>query len=346
MKIETSYFGKVKDVDVNLFTISNSEVTVKFTNYGGVITSIETPDHSGSVRNIVLGFDNLEAYLSDEYLNSYPYFGAIIGRVGNRVANSQFKLDGKLIKVSPNRGGFQLHGGFVGFDKVIWDAKPFEKKDRVGVELSYLSVAGEEGYPGNLQVKVVYSLNAANEFLIEYFAETDQATPVNLTQHTYFNLGEEQTIANHDLILNASAYNELNDDSIPTGEILCVENSPYDFRSKKKIGEGLRQLEMGYDKNYILNNLEGDFIKVGELSEETSGRKMEFFTTEIGMQLYSGAYNPVIKVNGKDQFGPYSGVALETQHFPDSVNHKHFPSTILRPGEKYAQKTMFKFSLL
>ncbi|MCK5815453.1 MAG: galactose mutarotase [Flavobacteriaceae bacterium] len=344
MKIETSHFGKVNDTNVNLFTLSNKEVVVKFTNYGGIITSIETLDYNGCVKNIVLGFDTLEEYLSEEYLNSYPYFGAIIGRVGNRIANSQFELDGKVIKVSPNRGTFQLHGGFVGFDKVVWEAKTFETNDRIGVELSYLSVDGEEGYPGNLQVKVVYSLNVENEFLIEYFAETDKATPVNLTQHSYFNLGEEQTIGNHDLIINSSEYNELNEDYIPTGKIVSVNQTPYDFRIKKKIGVGLEQLEMGYDKNYILNNLEGNFIKVGELSEEVSGRKMEFFTTEIGMQLYSGAYNPVIKVDGKDKFGPYSGVALETQHFPDSVNHKHFPNTILRTGEKYVQKTMFKFS--
>lgn len=347
MNLEIAHFGDVKGVPVKLFTLVNkNNVTIKITNYGGLITAIETPDKNGRTKNIVLGFNTLEEYLSDVYLSSYPYFGAIIGRVGNRVGNSQFEIDGELYKVSPNKGKDHLHGGFVGFDKVVWNAKSFQSEEFVGVELSYLSVDGEEGYPGNLEVKVIYSLNKDNDFLIEYFANTDKATPVNLTQHTYFNLGDETTIKNHELVVNSNEYHELSEALIPTGKVIAVEQTPYDFRNKKRIGQDFDLLDGGYDRNYCLNNTNGNFIKVAELSEEKSGRKMKVYTTEIGMQLYTGFYNPSIEINGVEKFGSFSGVALETQHFPDSVNNKHFPSTVLRPKENYYQKTMYKFSML
>lgn len=345
MKIEVGPFGEVNGVA--LFTLKNeNNITIKFTNYGGVITAIETPDKNKTAKNITLGFETLETYLSDAYLNSYPYFGALIGRVGNRVGNSQFVLDGTLYKVSSNMNTDQLHGGFIGFDKVVWKAKPFQSAESVGVELSYVSVDGEEGYPGNLEVKVVYSLNKNNEFLIEYFANTDKATPVNLTQHVYFNLGNERSIENHDLIVNSKEYHELSEALIPTGKVISVEQTPYDFRSKKRIGAGIELLGEGFDRNFCLNNSEGNFIKVAELSENASARKVEVYTTEIGMQLYTGNHNPILEIDGVEKFGHFSGVALETQHFPDAVNNKHFPSTILRPGENYYQKTMYKFSLL
>lgn len=347
MKIEVAHFGEVNGVAVKLFTLKNeNNITVKFTNYGGVITSIETPDKNKTTKNITLGFETLETYLSDAYLNSYPYFGALIGRVGNRVGNSEFMLDGELCKVSANMNKDQLHGGFIGFDRVVWKVKSFQNAESIGVELSYLSVDGEEGYPGNLEVKVIYSLNNDNEFLIEYLANTDKSTPVNLTQHAYFNLGNERSIENHDLIVNSDEYHELSKELIPTGKVISVENTPYDFRNKKRIGAGIEMLGEGFDRNFCLNNSEGNFIKVAELSEKDSARKVEVYTTEIGMQLYTGNHNPIIEIDEVEKFGPFSGVALETQHFPDSVNNKHFPSTILRPGANYYQKTMYKFSAL
>ena len=347
MKIEISNFGVVNGCKVQLFKLSNNNgVVIKLTNYGGIVASIETPDKNKKSKNIVLGFDDLESYLSSNYLKNYPYFGCLIGRVGNRIANSQFELNGKKYSVSKNKGEDHLHGGFVGFDRVIWKAKPFQNKESVGVELQYLSVEGEEGYPGNLYVKVIYSLTNKNEFVIEYFAETDIETPVNLTQHTYFNLGNESTIDNHLLQLSSNEYNELDAEMIPTGQLLPVNNSPYDFRDQKRIGNGFGLLEKGYDVNYSLNNAKGSFIKAGELYDQDSGRLLEVFTTEVGIQLYTGAYIPEIEINGVKKFGSFSGVALETQHFPDSVNHKHFPNTILKPNDNYYQKTIYKFSIL
>ena len=346
MNLITSPFGKVNNKDVQLFTLVNdNNIQVNLTNYGGIITSIQTPDKHNNSKNIVLGFDDLKSYLSEQYLGSYPYFGAIIGRFGNRIKEGKFEMAGKEFKVPVNNGPNHLHGGLEGFDKKIWKANTFEKKDVVGVELSYLSPDGEEGFPGNLNVKVVYSLNNNNEFSIEYRAETDKATPVNLTQHTYFNLGDETTIQNHFLQMDSAEITEMNHVNIPTGKLLSVENSPFDFRNRKQIGQDFDQLEMGYDNNYCLNNDKGKLLKAAELFETSSGRKLEVYTTEVGMQLYTGAHNPMLEINGDNKFGPYSGVALETQHYPDSVNHKIFPSTILRPNNKYLQKTIYKFSV-
>lgn len=346
MKIESSLFGTVNKEDVLLFNLENDHnIQISLSNYGGIITSILTPDKNKKNKNIVLGFDDLEDYLSAEYLGSYPYFGALIGRFGNRIAKGQFEIDGTDYNVPVNNGPNHLHGGLIGFDKVVWKAKPFQTEEKVGVELSYLSVDGEEGFPGNLKVKVVYSLNNKNEFSIIYSAETDKATPVNLTQHTYFNLGNESTIENHLLQLNSTEITEKNENDIPTGKLIKVQKTPFDFRDKKRIGQDINQIEMGYDHNYCLNNEKGNLIKVGELSESSSGRRLEVFTTQVGMQLYTGAWNPKLEVKGMQRFGSYSGVALETQHYPDSVNHKNFPDTILRPNEKYSQQTIYKFSI-
>ena len=345
MRITSGDFGFVNDEMVQLFTLSNKNgVTIKITNYGGLITSIETPDKTGAIKNITLGFDTLEEYLSPDYLNSYPYFGALIGRVGNRTSNGEITIDGKLYNLPKNTGVDHLHGGIIGFDRKIWEASTFQKEKVVGVTLNYLSKDGEEGYPGNLAVKIVYSLTNENEFFVKYYAETDKATPVNLTQHAYFNLGDEATVLNHQLQVSGFEITETSEAHIPTGKMLQVENTPWDFRIKKKIGRDFHLIERGYDNNYSLNNLKGDFIKAAELSEEVSGRTMEVYTTQVGMQLYTGFWNPELEVNGEKKFGPYSGVALETQHYPDAAAQKHFPSTILRPGEQFAQKTMFRFS--
>ena len=347
MNIVVEDFGKVGNETVQLFTLENDNgVTIKLTNYGGIITSIITPDKNDKAKNVVLGFDKLETYLSEQYLNSYPYFGCIIGRVGNRISNSQFKLNEKLYKLSANHGENQLHGGLEGFDKKIWQARNFENEDEIGVDLSYLSVDGEEGFPGDLSVLVRYTLNNENELGMEYFAETDKATPVNLTQHTYFNLGEETTIHNHKLQVLCEKYTELNADSIPTGNLNSVEQSVYDLRQLKRIGNGFSELEMGYDINYCFDNANGSLKKIAELVDEVSGRKIEVSTTQIGMQVYTGAYNPEIEIDGEKKFGKFSGVALETQGFPDAVNQPKFPSIILNPVKKYHQKTIYRFSTI
>nr|AOE10958.1 aldose 1-epimerase [uncultured bacterium] len=346
MHIKSEVFGLVNDVEVDLFTLSNeNRVTVKLTNYGGVITSVETPDRAGNVKNITLGFDSLEEYLAPDYLNSYPYFGALIGRVGNRVSNGEITVEGTTYNLPKNAGVDHLHGGNIGFDRKIWEASTFQKEKVVGVELNYLSKDGEEGYPGNLSVKIVYSLTDKNEFFVKYYAETDKATPVNMTQHAYFNLGDETTVLNHQLQVNSSEITETSEAHIPTGKMLQVVDTPWDFRTKKKIGRDFHLIERGYDNNYSLNNLNGAFVKAAELSEDTSGRILEVFTTQVGMQVYTGYYNPELEVDGETKFGPYSGIALETQHYPDAVNQKHFPITIVRPGERFEQKTLFKFSV-
>lgn len=269
----------------------------------------------------------------------------MIGRFGNRIAKGEFSLDGVNYNLEINHPPNHLHGGFKGFDRKIWKAKVFEEENNVGVELTYLSVDGEGGYPGNLKVKVIYSLTNNNEFIIEYFAETDKATPINLTHHSYFNLSDEPTILNHQLQLNCEEINEVNSELIPTGKMLSVENTPFDFRKIKEINKDFQQLENGYDNNYSLNNEAGEFIKAGELYDRSTGRLMEIFTTEVGIQLYTGKFIPVLTVDDKEKFGAFSGVALETQHYPDSPNHPNFPNTILRPEEKYHQKTVYKFSV-
>lgn len=347
MEIKASNFGTLNNHKIQLFTLSNSnKVTIKFTNYGGIVTSIETPDKNNKIKNIALGFDTLEEYLSEEYLGSYPYFGAIIGRVANRIAQGKFTIEGEEYSLEKNNDNNHLHGGLIGLDRVIWKATPFEKADEVGVVLSYLSVDGEEGYPGNLKLKVIYSLTADNEFKIEYFAETDATTPINLTQHSYFNLGDDATVKNHKLQLNSEKYTEVNSELIPTGNMPTVDKTTYDFRNLKRIGEGFEELQDGYDTNYDLENLQGNLIKAAELQDPKSGRVLEVFTTEVGIQLYTGGSLPTIAVNGNPKFGKFTGVALETQHFPDAINQPNFESILLYPEEQYHQKTIYKFSVL
>jgi len=346
MEIIKTSFGQVDDKNVQLFTLKNEAgLEIKLTNYGGIVTSIKSPDKKGKYQNIVLGFDKLEDYRSKDYLKSYPCFGALIGRFGNRIAKGKFSLDGNDYELEINHPPNHLHGGFKGFDKVIWNAKIIENENSGGVELTYFSKDGEGGYPGNLNVKVNYSLTENNELAIEYFAETDKATPINLTHHSYFNLSGERTILNHQLQLNSEEINVVDAELIPTGKMLSVENTPFDFRKMKALKKDFDRLENGYDNNYTLNNEAGNFIKAGELYHEDTGMLMEIFTTEVGIQLYTGKFIPILSIDGQEKFGSYSGVALETQHYPDSPNHPNFPDTILRPEEKYHQKTVYKFSV-
>lgn len=345
MKITKSPFGKTSQgLDADLFTLSNDhQITVKITNYGGIITSIVTPDQHGNLDNVVCGFDKLEDYLSPEYLSNYPYFGCVCGRVCNRIDKGKFTLEGQDYTLAVNNGPNHLHGGLVGFDRRLWNGEVVEEDDFVGVRLTLVSPHMEEGYPGNLTVTCTYTLNNNNELEIEYTAETDQTTIVNLTNHSYFNLtGGRENILNHELQLNAEKYTELVN-AIPTGEILSVDNTPFDFLEPKKIGKDIAPLADGYDLNFVLDNEDGEMVHAGTLSEETFGRMIDVFTTQPGIQLYTGYWIPELTVDGQKKFGKFAGVALETQHYPDSVNKPRFPPVTLAPGQTFFQKTSYIF---
>ena len=342
MNITTSTFGFLKDgTEAKLFTLSNDNITIKITNYGAIITSVDMPNKNGSIDNVVCGFEKLETYLSEEYLGSYPYFGAIIGRFGNRIAKGELEIEGQEYQLAINNGPNHLHGGSVGFDRKLFEAEIIEATEEVGVKLTYLSPDGEENYPGNLRVTCIYTLNKESELGIQYYAETDKTTVVNLTNHTYFNLSAfKENVLNHELELTATKMTEMID-QIPTGKIIPVVGTAYDFNTPRKLGAA--GLEMGYDDNYVFDNEPNELEYVGALSETQSGRKVEVYTTQPGIQLYTGYWNPELTIDGKKKFGKFSGVALETQHFPDSVHHRKFPTTLLKPGEIYDQKTVYKF---
>ena len=338
--ISKQVWGQANGQPVDLYTLRNASGTVvTITNYGGIVTSFLAKDKKDSVASIVVGFDSI-----GPYLQSPPYFGSIIGRYGNRIGAGKFSIGDKNYTLATNNGANHLHGGVVGFDKVIWTAAPVV--DSIpSLTLSYLSKDGEEGYPGNLQVTVTYSLTDDNGLRIQYEATTDQPTPVNLTNHSYFNLtgDTKETIFNHQLQLNADAYTPVDTGLIPTGEIRQVAGSPFDFRSPMAIGSRIDSVEGGYDHNYVLNNADGTLKKVAHLSEPVSGQFLEVWTTEPGIQFYSGNF-----LDGKfiNHTGTpvqlHTALCLETQHFPDSPNKKEFPSTILEPGKKYVTETVYK----
>ncbi len=346
MNIKKEIFGQSpRGEKIFLFTLVNPNgIIVKITNYGAIITSVEMADKKGEKENIVLGFNTLEEYLSEEYLAGYPYFGAVCGRYCNRIGNAKFDLDGLNYQLSINHGPHQLHGGKTGFDKMVWVPKTIEMPDFVGLELKYRSVHLEEGYPGNLDVTILYKLTHKNELQVEYKAVTDKPTVVNLTNHTYFNLtGCKENILNHKLQVNSKSRTVTTPDLIPTGEIANVAGSPFDFTVAKTLGADIGELPDGYDLNYVLDNPNHKMVVAGILHEDTSGRKITVSTTEPALQLYTGYYIPTIKSKTGPTYGRYTGVALETQHYADSPNHPDFPTTTLRPGDTYRSKTTFLF---
>jgi len=345
MKVTKSLFGKTNEgIEVELFTLSNdNEVTVKITNYGATITSIVTPDKKGELTNIACGFDKLENYLSPEYLGSYPYFGVVCGRCCNRIDKGKFVLEGKNYSLAVNNGPNHLHGGLIGYDRRLWIGEIIADDAKVGVKLSLLSPDMEEGYPGNMKITCTYTLNNNNELTIEYTAETDQTTIVNLTNHTYFNLtGGKESILNHELELTAKSFTD-SLDAIPTGEIVSVEGTSNNFLVKKKLGHDLAKIPEGYDLNFVLDNEDDELVHAATLSEATSRRRVEVFTTQPGIQLYTGYWIPELTIDGMKKFGSFSGVALETQHYPDSINKPQFPSVTLYPGQVFNQKTIYIF---
>jgi len=335
-------FGHLDDGrKVHLYTLNNdNNVEVKITNYGGIITTLKIPDREGNPENIVLGFDNL-----NDYLKENPYFGALIGRYGNRIEDGKFELDGTEYQLTINDGENHLHGGDKGFDSVLWDAEIVNDST---LQLSYLSPDGEEGYPGNLQVTATYQLTDDNELRIDFEATTDYATPVNLTAHSYFNLtgNPENTVLDHHLKLHAESYTPVNEELIPTGEIQFVKSTPFDFREFKTIGAEISEVDGGYDHNFVLNESENGERIAAELLDPQSGRKLTVLTTEPGIQFYSGNFldGSLENENGVP-LQQYSGLCLEPQHFPNSPNEPNFPSVILRPDIVYTSSIVYQFEV-
>jgi aldose 1-epimerase len=343
-------FGKTADGEaVSLFTLTNKKgMEARITNYGGIIVALTAADRDGKFADVVLGFDNLEGYLK-----GHPFFGCITGRYANRIANGSFTLEGKTYTLAKNNGPNHLHGGKQGFDKKVWKAEVVETRIGPSLKLTYTSKDGEEGYPGTLNVVVTYTLTPNNELRIDYLATTDKATPINLTNHTYFNLAGHGNgdVLGHELHINAFEFTPVNKTMIPTGEIRKLEGTPLDFRMPPmaigaRIDKDDEQLKLGsgYDHNYVLNKRFNELSLTARAVEPKSGRILEVETTEPGVQLYTG--NHLDGVKGKDGkvYKQRFGFCLETQHFPDSPNQPKFPSTILKPGDTYRSTTVFRFA--
>jgi len=343
MSASKESFGKTPDGrQVDLYTLTNvNGLRARITNYGAILVSLEVPDRDGKLADITLGFDTL-----DGYLTSHPYFGATVGRYANRIGGAKFVLEGVTYELAANNGPNHLHGGIKGFDKVIWNAEQIETEDEVGVKMTYLSKDGEEGYPGNLACIVTYTLTKDDELRISYEAETDKATVLNLTNHSYWNLAGQGSgdILGHELMLKADKYTVVDEGLIPTGEIRSVKDSPMDFTEPMTIGSRIAQVAGGYDHNYVLNSGGGSLALCARVYEPTSGRVMEIRTTEPGVQLYTGNFldGSITGKSGK-VYKKHYGFCLETQHFPDSPNKPDFPSVVLNPGQKYATVTVHKF---
>lgn len=349
MSITKKFYGKTDSgAEVNIYTLTNSKgMKAEIINYGGIVVSLKVPDRQGQIEDVVLGHDKLE-----EYFVNKPYFGAIIGRFANRIENGNFEINGIEYKIAKNDGENHLHGGMIGFDKVVWDAEIVEKEGIPALELVYLSKDGEEGYPGNLRVKVTYSLTEDNALKIDYYGISDKDTVINLTNHSYFNLSGQGSgdILNHQVMINGDSFTVNDQYSIPTGEIRNVKGTPMDLTKLTKVGENIdidyEQLVYGkgYDHNWVLSKEGNSCEKAAEVYDSKSGRVMEVYTTKPGIQFYSGNFIEASEVGkGGASYDKRGGLCLETQYFPNSIKHKHFPSPILRAGEEYKHCTIYKF---
>jgi aldose 1-epimerase len=348
LHMKKAAFGKMPDGQaIELYTLTNrSGMKVTITNYGGRVVSLLVPDRAGKVADVVLGFDDLSGYLDQN-----PYFGALVGRYANRIANGEFALDGVEYHVPKNDGPNALHGGIRGFDKKVWTARDISKENP-SLELTYLSKDGEEGYPGNLSVRVIYTLTDNNEVQIDYTATTDKDTVLNLTNHSYFNLAGQGNgdILNHQLMINADRFTPINPTLIPTGELRPVGGTPFDFRKPAAIGVRINddneQLKFGkgYDHNFVLNHQGAGLVLAARVTDPESGRVMEVLTTQPGVQLYTGNFlDGTIHGKGGKVYGYRSALCLETQHFPNSPNQPNFPSAELKPGQTFHEMTIYKF---
>jgi aldose 1-epimerase len=347
MKLEHKDFGRMPDgSEVKVYSLSNSRgMTAKVMEYGALLTELWVPDRNGKPGNVVLGFDNL-----DRYLKGHPFFGATTGRVANRIAKGRFSLDGREYTLAVNNGPNHLHGGLKGFDKKLWKSRPLRGLSReAAVEFTYVSPDGEEGYPGALTTTVVYTLTDDNELRIEYAASTDKPTIVNLTNHSYFNLGESGSILDHVLMINADRYTAADATLIPTGELATVKDTGLDFTQPRRIGERIADymsFAKGYDHNFVLNSGGRALSLAARIQEPTTGRVMEVWTTEPGIQLYCGNHlDGSLTGVGGIVYKQHTGFCLETQHFPDSVNKPSFPSVVLRPGQTFRSTTAHRFAI-
>ena len=333
-----------------MFTLTNANgVEVRTIPYGAIIMSIKVPDRTGRLEDVVLGFDTADLYQKD-----HPHFGAVVGRYGNRIAKGRFVLDGVTYRLATNNGANHLHGGVKGFDKVIWQAEPFTRDGKQGVAYTYVSRDGEEGYPGALTARVRYTLTPANELVVDYDVTTTRPTPVNLTQHSYFNLAGEGSgdILGHQLTLDADRFTPVDPTLIPSGELAPVDGTPFDFRQATRIGDRIaaddEQIRRGngYDHNWVLNGSPGQLRHAATLFDPKSGRTLDVSTTEPGVQFYSGNFlDGTVTGKSGHVYKQRYALCLETQHFPDSPNHPNFPSTIVRPGERYQSQTVFAFGV-
>ena len=341
MTVVKKPYGKAPEGEsVDLYTMDNgSGMQVKVTNYGGIVTHLRVPDQQGQPVDVVLGFESLEGYLA-----GHPYFGALIGRYGNRIARGRFVLAGREYQLATNNGANHLHGGKIGFDKVVWQGEKIDDSDGVGVRLTYLSADMEEGYPGNLRVTVTYTINRQQELKIDYRAFTDKATPVNLTHHSYFNLNGAGDVLDHKLMIAADHYLPVDSGLIPYGKPGAVRQTAMDFTSPQPIGSRISQVKGGYDHNLILNQYNGTLRQVAQISGTKTGIIMSVLTTEPGLQFYSGNFlDGSLKGKGGVFYQKHAGLCLEAQHFPDSPNQPDFPNTILKPGQVYSQTTVYRF---
>jgi aldose 1-epimerase len=326
---------------VEEYTLSNSDgVRASIITWGGIIRSLKVPGADGTERDIVLGFDSLALYE-----DRHPWFGTITGRVANRIAKGRFALDGVTYNLAINNGPNHLHGGVNGFDRAVWGARSEKGDGYARLTLSHTSPDGDEGYPGEVRVEVSYTLTNESDLRIDYTATTSKPTPINLTNHTYFNLAGHDSgdVLNHELVIHADSVVEVDDTQIPTGKLPSVQGTAFDFTSARAVGERIGGVGIGYDHTFVVKGDAGTLRNAAELWERTSGIKLSVLTTEPGVQLYTGNHlDGTIIGKGGMRYGKYQGVCLETQHFPDSVNQSHFPSTIIRPGGEYRQTTVFR----
>ncbi len=336
--------GEMPDgTQVDEYTLENGRgLQVKLMTYGATITSVSFPDRQGKRANLTLHLDSF-----DDYLKGHPLFGSVVGRFANRIAGAAFDIDGVKYEVTPNSGKNHIHGGRRGFQKLVWQAKPLGEATRAGVELSHTSPDGNEGYPGELTVRVVYAVTPSNELVMEYFAETTKPTHVNLTNHAYWNLAGKGDVLDHVMIIRADHFLVPDAMKIPTGEEKSVADTPMDFRKPLAIGSRIKEVDdQNYDHCYVLNNREGQLALAARVVDSSSGRVMEVLTTQPGVQLYTAkGLSDRYKADGVP-YGPYSGFCLETQHYPDAPNKPSFPTTLLRPGETYHQTTVHRFGIL
>ncbi len=349
--VSSSIFGKLKTgEEVTSYVLRNkNKMIVKIINYGATVVSIKTEDKNKKFEDVVLGYDNIESYVKDK-----SYFGVIVGRYGNRIGKGKFTLDGKEYELTINDGNNQLHGGIVGFNKMLWKGEAFATDSSQSVKLTLVSKDGDQGFPGNLTLQVVYTLNNSNELEITYRASSDKTTVLNPTHHSYFNLtgNPANTILDHELVLNSEEFTPVDKELIPTGILQKVENTPMDFRKPTKIGERINSnfeqltLGRGYDHNWVLNNFDGSVREAATVYEKNSGRFLQVFTDQPGIQFYSGNFlDGTAKGKNNIIYNYRTGFCLETQHFPDSPNKANFPSVKLEPGKTYKQKTIYKFSV-